>query len=64
MDEELEAASVLYKQNEESIDDLQDITKQKDKDNDEIEKPVKAEDIFEEANGDLEYHDAEASDHP
>ena len=35
-----------------------------DNENDKIEKPVEAEDVFEESSSDPEYHDAEASAHP
>ena len=38
--------------------------KQTEKENDEIEKPVENEDIFEEVSGNPEYQDSEVSAHP
>ena len=46
MDGELEAAGVTDQQNEETFGDLQYTTKLTYKDNNEIEKPVEAGDIF------------------
>ena len=55
MCEDLEATVVPYRNNEETIGDLQDIKNPTDKENDEIEESVDAEDIFEESSGNTEY---------